>query len=140
MVRGYGGGEPSQRQLRVAEEMRHLIAADLMRGEVHGLPVDGATVTVAEVRVSRDLRQATVFATELGGSLSDETRAALEHAAPWLGGRLARRMHLKFAPRLEFVADDTFGEAHRIARLIDQEHQAINSERATEDGDGTTQG
>ena len=70
MVRGHGGGEPSQRQLKVAEEMRHLIAADLMRGEVHGLPGDGASVTVAEVRVSRDLRQATVFATELGGRLS----------------------------------------------------------------------
>jgi ribosome-binding factor A len=140
MVRGYGGAEPSQRQLKVAEEMRHLIAADLMRGEVHGLPGDGANVTVAEVRVSRDLRQATVFATELGGRLSPETRAALDHAAAWLGGRLARRMHLKFAPRLEFMADDTFGEANRIARLIDEEHKAIDSERAAEDGDGTTQG
>lgn len=140
MTRGYGGGEPSQRQLRVAEEMRRLIAADLMRGLVHGLPVDGAVITVAEVRVSRDLRNATVFATELGGSLSDATRAALDHAGTWLGGRLARRMRLKYAPRLEFVADETFGEASRIARLIDEEEQAIAAERAAGDGDGATQG
>ncbi len=140
MVRGYGGSEPSQRQLRVAEEMRHLIAADLMRGEVHGLPVDGATITVAEVRVSRDLRNATVFATELGGILSAGTRTALNHAGTWLGGRVARRMRLKYAPRLEFVADDTFGEADRIARLIDDEERAIASERAAGDRDGTAQG
>lgn len=111
--------EPSQRQLRVAEQIRHLLAEDLMMGHVHDPRLEGTSVTVAEVRISRDLKHATVFTTELGRPLRPETLEALVEQAPRLAGRVARRMHIKFAPRLHFVADETFDEASRMQRLID---------------------
>jgi ribosome-binding factor A len=113
-----GNGLPSQRQLRVGEQMRHLLAGWLLRGEIHDPRLDGVSVTVSEVRVSRDLRDATVFASELGRGLSERVAAALRAAAPRMAGRLAREMHLKYAPRLRFVADTSFEEADRIERLL----------------------
>ena len=112
---------PSQRQLRVAEQIRHLLAEALMRGEVHDPRLDGVSVTVGEVRASRDLRQATVYVTELGAAIRPETLAALEHAAPRLAGQVARGIHLKYAPRLHFVADTLFDEAARMERLVREE-------------------
>lgn len=127
------GSEPSQRQLRVAERIRHLLAESLMRGEVHDRRLEAASVTVAEVRVTKDLRHATVFATELGRPLSAAARAALEQAAPQLAGRLARQMHLKYAPRLHFVADALFDEAARIERLMVEERARLHLLAADED-------
>jgi ribosome-binding factor A len=112
---------PSQRQLRVAEQIRHLLAEALMRGEVHDPRLDGVSLTVGEVRTSRDLRQATVYVTELGAAIRPETLAALEHAAPRLAGQVARGIHLKYAPRLNFVADTLFDEAARMERLVREE-------------------
>lgn len=128
-----GGGEPSQRQLRVAERMRHLLAETLMRGEVHDVRLEAASITVAEVRVSRDLKHATVFATELGRPLSADAHAALEQAAPMLAGRLAREMHLKYAPRLRFVADALFDEADRVERLLAEERARLHLRPQEED-------
>lgn len=136
--------EPSQRQLRVAEQIRHLLAEDLMMGHVHDPRLDGVSLTIAEVRISRDLKHATVFATELGRALRPETLAALVEEAPRLGGRLARRMHIKFAPRLHFVADETFDEASRMQRLIDADKERLKlatgagagDEGGEEDDDG----
>lgn len=119
-------GEPSQRQLRVAEQIRHLLAESLMRGEVHDPRLEGASVTIAEVRVSKDLKHATVFATLLGQPLSAAVHAALDHAAPALAGQLARRMHLKYAPRLHFVADELFDEAARLERLMAEERARLH--------------
>jgi ribosome-binding factor A len=115
--RGRDAG-PTQRQLRVAEQIRHLLAEALLRGEVHDPRLQGVSVTIAEVRISRDLKQATVFATELGQKLKLETRKVLERAAPFLAGRVARGMNLKYAPRLHFVADELFDEAARMERLL----------------------
>jgi ribosome-binding factor A len=109
---------PSQRQLRVAERIRHLLAEALLRGELHDPRLDGASVTVGEVRIGRDLRHALVYVTELAGPIRPEVLAALERAAPRLAGRLARDIHLKYAPRLEFVADSLFDEAARMERLL----------------------
>ena len=110
--------QPSQRQLRVGEQMRHLLAEHLLRGDFRDPRLAGRNLTVAEVRVSRDLKTATVFTTELGGELTRETATALQHASPYLGGWLARQMHLKYAPRLRFVADESFAYAARIGRLL----------------------
>jgi ribosome-binding factor A len=115
----------SQRQLRVGERMRHLLAEFLMRGEVHDSRLEGRSLTVAEVRVSPDLKHATVFATELGGTLGPEAEAALRKAAPGLAGRLARQMNLKYAPHLRFEADATFAEAARMEGLIQAEKAAL---------------
>lgn len=127
------GQEPSQRQLRVAEQIRHLLAESLTRGEIHDVRLEAAHITVAEVRVSRDLRHATVFATELGRPLSADAQAALARAAPVLAGRLARQMHLKYAPRLNFVADALFDDAARIERLLAEERARLHLPAAGED-------
>jgi ribosome-binding factor A len=128
---------PSQRQLRVAEQVRHLLAEALLRGEVHDPLLQQVSLTVGEVRMSRDLRQAEVFATELGRPLRAETLAALQRAGPWLGGRLARQMNLKYAPRLRFVADAMFDEAARMDRLLGEAMARVRpAEDEIEDGAG----
>ena len=124
----------SQRQLRVGEQIRHVVADLLLRGAVHDPAITGTTLTVSEARVSRDLRQATVYVTELGGDLRAEIAAALTRAAPYLGGEVARQMHLKYAPRLVFKADESFAEGARIDALLAR-HQRLGAD-PDEDGDG----
>jgi ribosome-binding factor A len=116
---------PSQRQLRVGEQMRHLIAEILQRGELHDPALEGAGLIVSEVRVSPDLRHATVFAAELGRDLQEKTRERLARHGSSLGVRLAKEMHLKYAPRVKFVADQSFAEASHIEELIDRERAAL---------------
>ena len=132
MAKRSSGELPSQRQLRVGEQMRHLLADWLVRGEIHDPRLDGVSVTVSEVRVSPDLREAKAFVSELGRSLSAEVAAALRAAAPQLAGRLARAMHLKYAPRLRFVADTSFEEADRIERLLKAERARLKAEEGGE--------
>ena len=115
----------SQRQLRVGEELRHLLAELLLRGEVHDPELAEAHLTVAEVRVTPDLRQAVAFVTELGGELRPELQRALARAAPRLRGEVARRMRLKYAPELTFQADPSFREAARIEALLAQERSTL---------------
>lgn len=131
MTRG-GSRAPSQRQLRVGEQMRHLLAEHLLRGELHDPRLAGRSITVSEVRVSPDLKAGMVYAAELGSRLSEEAMAALQHAAPHLGGWLARQMHLKYAPRLRFVPDETFEHAARIGQLLHEGQRAAEPE--DEDG------
>lgn len=130
----HGEHAPSQRQLRVGEQMRHLLAEQLLRGDLHDPRLAGRSLTVAEVRVSRDLKSATVFTTELGGELSREVATALQQASSYLGGWLARQMHLKYAPRLHFVADETFAHAAKIDRLLHEAHRAAPPREEETDG------
>ncbi len=125
---------PSQRQLRVGEGLRHALAELLMRGEAHDPLLAESHLTVAEVRVTPDLRHAVVYVTELGGELPAPLQAALERAAPQLRGELARRMRLKYAPELAFRADPSFREAARIEALIAAERQTFGSGREDDDG------
>jgi ribosome-binding factor A len=127
MSRHGHGQAPSQRQLRVAEQMRHILAESLMRGELHEPDLDSRSITISEVRISRDLRAATVFASELGRPLSAESAAALQRAARMLAGHLARTMNLRYAPRLEFVADELFDHAERIEHLLADERHRTTS-------------
>ena len=129
-----GEHPPSQRQLRVGEQMRHLLAEHLIRGELRDPRLVGRHLTVAEVRVSRDLKSATVFSTELGGELTHEVAEALQQAASYLGGWLARQMHLKYAPRLRFVPDETFAHAARIGQLLQDARQTLTVGKDDSDG------
>lgn len=131
-ARSAQGGE-TQRQLRVGEQVRHVLAELLMRGDVHDPVLADASLTVTEARMSRDLRRATVYLTELGGGLRPETQASLERAAPFLRGEIARRMHLKYAPDLLFRVDTSFEEAARIDRLLASERARLEREREDED-------
>lgn len=120
MSRERSGAAPSQRQLRVGEQMRHLLAEHLQRGDLHNRHLDSVSVTVSEVRMSRDLRHAHVFVAELGQDAGPATLEALGRVAPVLGGRLAREMNLKYAPKLRFEADTSFSYAARIDTLLQE--------------------
>jgi ribosome-binding factor A len=108
----------SQRQLRVAERVRHVLAEMLVRGEVHDSVIETHLITVPEVRMSADLRLATIYVMPLGGRDADEVLAALERNRRFLRGEIGRRVNLKFAPDIRFAVDERFEEAERIDKLL----------------------
>jgi ribosome-binding factor A len=109
---------PSQRQLRVGEEIRHVLAGVFLRAEFRDPELAGAQVTVTEVRVSPDLRNATAFVARLGRTDIDALLPALRRAAPFLRSQVAAEMRLRVAPQLSFQADTTLDEAMHIDRLL----------------------
>ena len=108
----------SQRQLRVGELIRHAMADMLTRGDVHDPVLEGHLITIPEVRMTPDLRLATVYVMPLGGRDKDEVLAALERNKRYLRGEVAHRINLKFAPDIRFLIDDRFEEAERIEKLL----------------------
>jgi ribosome-binding factor A len=108
----------SQRQLRVGETVRHAIADILAQGSVHDPELEGHIITVPEVRMSPDLKLATVYVMPLGGRDTDAVIAALDRNKKFLRGEVARRVNLKFAPDIRFRADERFDEAERIEKLL----------------------
>lgn len=122
MVRRTGtprlGRPPSQRQLRIGEELRHALSHILQRGELRDRDLAGRSITVTEIRVSPDLRAATVFVMPLGGTDRDRTVEALKRASGYLRGCLARDVVLKYVPQLNFETDDSFDKAARIQELL----------------------
>ena len=118
------GRPPSQRQLRVGEEVRHALATILGRGELRDPALDGVPITVSEVRMSPDLRNATAFIMPLGGSEIggidvEAVVAALMRAKSFLRRQVAGTVRLKYVPQLGFRADRSFDQAHLIATLLD---------------------
>lgn len=109
---------PSQRQLRVGEEMRHVLATFLGRGELRDPVLKEASITVTEVRVSPDMKNATVFVMPLTGSGAEEVLEALRRAAPFLRGQVGREMALRYTPQLRFELDRSFDEAARIEAML----------------------
>lgn len=109
---------PGQRQLRVGEELRHALAHILERDEVRDPALSGRPITVTEVRISPDLRQATVFVVPLGGGRENEVLAALARARGFLRRRIADSVRLRYVPDLTFRIDQSFDEAERIARAL----------------------
>jgi ribosome-binding factor A len=108
----------SQRQLRVGEIVRHAVADILSQGSVHDPDLEGHIVTVPEVRMSPDLKLATVYVMPLGGRDIDAVIAALERNKKFLRVEVARRVNLKFAPDVRFRVDERFDEAERIEKLL----------------------
>src|SRR6201985_611679 len=108
----------SQRQLRVGEAVRHAVADILAQGNVHDVDLEGHIITVPEVRMSPDLKLATIFVMPLGGRDTDIVMAALERNKKYLRGEVSRRVNLKFSPDLRFRVDDRFDEAERIEKLL----------------------
>jgi ribosome-binding factor A len=108
----------SQRQLRVGEQVRHAMAEILAQGNVHDDDLEGHIITVPEVRMSPDLKLATVYVMPLGGRDTEIIIAALERNKKFLRGEVARRVNLKFAPDLRFRVDERFDEAERIEKLL----------------------
>jgi ribosome-binding factor A len=109
---------PTQRSLRAGEVVRHALAEILARGEIHDPVIAAHLITVPEVRMSPDLRMATVYILPLGGQDAAVVLAALERNKRYLRGEIARRVNLKFAPDIRFRIDQRFDEAERIERLL----------------------
>jgi ribosome-binding factor A len=121
MARGHhreSGTGPSQRALRAGEVIRHAIAEILSRGEVHDPVIQAHLITVPEVRMSADLKLATIYVMPLGGRDEKEVLAALERNKRFLRGEIAQRVNLKFAPDIRFRIDERFDEAERIEKLL----------------------
>ena len=114
---------PSQRQLRAGELIRHALVDILREEEISDPALAGVSVTVTEVRMSPDLRHATVFAEplggdQLGGGHAGEVIDALNRHARFLRGRLGHAIDMKFTPDLKFLHDESFDEAAKMNRLF----------------------
>jgi len=123
---------PSQRQLRVGEEIRHALAWILERGDLRDPGLAGPPVTVTEVRVGPDLKIATVYVTRLGGGDTAAVLKALDRARPFLRRRVAVAVKLKLVPDLVFRSDTTFDRASRIDALLRE--SGTDDTEASEDG------
>lgn len=112
----------SQRQLRVGEEIRHVLASLFMRGDIpwpQGM-VDMPHVTVTEVQISPDLKNATVFVMPLGGTKLNETVRALNNIVGHFRHEVAQQIKLRYTPKLRFTADNSFTYAQRIDDILHQ--------------------
>jgi ribosome-binding factor A len=110
---------PSQRQLRVGELIRHALSELLARGEIHDDVIASHVITVSEVRMSPDLKLATIFIMPLGGEDAEPVLAAFERNKRYIRGVVARAVNLKFAPDIRFRKDESFESGDRIDRLLD---------------------
>ena len=108
----------SPRQLRVGELIRHALADMLSRGDIHDPVIEAHMITVPEVRMSADLRLATVYIMPLGGKDEEDVLDALEGNKRYMRGEIARRVNLKFAPEIRFRIDERFDEAERIEKIL----------------------
>src|SRR6185437_3233679 len=105
---GGAEGQANQRQLRVGEELRHVLARLLREGECRDPALENASITVPEIRMSPDLRNATAFVMPLAGTNAAEVLTALRRSATFLKGLVAREVQLRNAPNLVFALDDSF--------------------------------
>jgi ribosome-binding factor A len=109
---------PSVRQLRVGEQIRHSLSEVLTRGDLHEPALREMSSTVSEVRVSPDLRNATVFVMPLGGSAVEAALEALTRAAAYLRNRIGKDLRLRYLPNLSFRRDPAFDAATRIDEIL----------------------
>ena len=114
----YTAEQHSVRVLKVGERVRHILSELLTRQDVHDETVSAANIAVTEVRMSPDLRNATAYVKPLLGRDEGEVVTALRQNTAYLQREVAKRLGLKFAPKLKFRADESFDEADRIERLL----------------------
>ncbi len=129
------GAAPSQRMLRVAELVRHAAAQLLSRGEISDPVLEQHVVTVSRVKMSPDLKLATVYVMPLGGKDETEVLGALDRHKKYLRGEIAHRVNLKFAPEIRFRIDDSFDNVSRIDALLNSER--VRRDLAPRDDDDT---
>lgn len=110
---------PSQRQLRVGEELRHVVSGLLFRNELHDPDLERLSITVSEVRISPDLKNATAYVTPLaGGQDGDKIVEKLNQLAPSLRRLLGKNLTLRYVPKLYFKLDRSFEAAGRVNALL----------------------
>ena len=130
------GGEPSQRMLRVAELVRHAMSELLTRGTLNDPVLDTHVVTVPRVRMSPDLKLATVYILPLGGGDCAPVLTALDKHRKFLRGEVARKINMKFAPDVRFRIDETFANAAKIDQLLNSPQ--VRRDTAEDGPDETT--
>ena len=118
MTKGAQDGERSVRLLRVGEQVRHILSELLGRGEVHDETLAKHLVSVTEVRMSPDLRHATVFVKPLLGKDEEAVLKALRQNTAFLQREVAARVQTKYAAKLKFLADESFDEGTRIDTIL----------------------
>jgi ribosome-binding factor A len=128
------GGEPSQRMLRVAELIRHAAAELLTRGAVDDPVLAAHVVTVPSVKMSPDLKLATIYVMPLGGKDVKPVVEALEKHRKFLRGEIAHKINMKFAPEIRFRIDESFENAAKIDALLARPDVRRDVEK--DDGDG----
>ena len=126
--------QPTQRQLRVGEELRHALVAVFERNELRDPILCDRAITVSEVRMGRDLRSATAFVAPLGGGDADAVVAALTRAASFLRSAVAKSVRLRYMPSLRFEYDRSFDQADHIDELL--RRPAIARDLVPEGDDG----
>lgn len=114
----YTPEQHSVRLLKVGERVRHVLSEILTRQYVHDATLSAHTVSVTEVRMTPDLKQATAYVKPLLGAHEEEVLDALRKNTAYLQREVAKRLALRFAPRLKFRADESFEEADRIEKLL----------------------
>jgi ribosome-binding factor A len=124
---------PTQRQLRVGEQIRHLLAEILVEGNVRDPALAGVSVTVTEVRVTPDLQHAVAFVTPLGGRGAEAVVAALNRHKNYLRGLVGKGLATRYTPALSFRYDATFDEAAHIDALLQSPEVRADLERASDD-------
>ena len=124
---------PSQRQLRVAEEVRHILAETFKHQCSGNELLDRSFITVTEVRISPDLQNATVFVTPLGGKNISEIMSALKEQAWYFRREVAHKLPTRNSPRLSFQPDTSFEEARRIEELLNSPHVKQDLGRSEEE-------
>jgi ribosome-binding factor A len=117
---GRGARGPSQRQLRVGEELRHGLVRVLARGDLRDPALSGLNLTVTEVRVSPDMKNATAFVVPLGGGGLNEAAEALNRAAGFLRSEVAHEVQLRHTPRISFEADRSFDQVGKMQEILDR--------------------
>ena len=111
---------PSQRQLRVGEELRHILSDVLSRGHLRDPVLTGVSITVSEVTVSPDLKNATAFCMPLGGRNAAAVIEALNKHKSFLRGELGHALNLRYTPALRFAVDTSFDRGQAMDALLRQ--------------------
>lgn len=130
------GKAPTQRQLRVGEEIRHALAGIIARADFRDPDLIDASISVSEVRVSPDLRNATVFVSDLGGDNTDAVVDGLNRASGHVRHEYSRQSTTKYIPKFRFKRDESLDEALKINKLLqDPKVQADIHREEDEDGE-----
>jgi len=112
------GKKASKRQLRVGEQLRHIISSILTEGNIHDPDLEGIPITVTEVQPSPDMRNATVHIIPLGGKNEDVVVAGLNRTSGFIQAEMGRQLSMKFTPRLTFKKDESFEYGDHIDALL----------------------
>ncbi len=126
--------------LRVAELVRHACAEVLSRGEINDPVLETHVVTVPRVKMSPDLKLATLYVMPLGGKDAKDVIKALDRHRAFLRGEIARKINLKFAPDVRFKVDDSFDNAAKIDALLNSDKVRRDLDAASEETDGEEAG